>query len=241
MRRDLHILAGTVLFGVLWAAGSRVPEAMAAMETFRVADVEVRGNRYLDAAEVEALLRLADDASIWEDVDELERRVAAYPLVLEATVRRRLPATFTVNVVERVPVALVATPTYEAVDAEGVRLPIDPARFRLDLPVLEPPRRVAPGATFVPAETRRLASVVSRLTARDTAFLQRVSEVSWLDDATIRARWIEPRVDFLLPPDATARRFREGLAALAHAVGGGHSPAVVDLRFADQVVVRGIH
>ena len=74
----------------------------------------------------------------------------------------------------------------------------------------------------------------------DNAFLQRVSELGWSDDGTLRVRWTEPPVEFLLPAGAPAGRLREGLAALADAVGRrpSDSPEEIDLRFADQVVVR---
>ena len=74
----------------------------------------------------------------------------------------------------------------------------------------------------------------------DTAFLQRVSEVTWADEYALRVRWSEPSVEFLLPPDTPSWRLREGLAVLADALARApdRSPRVIDLRFVDQVVVR---
>jgi hypothetical protein len=47
-------------------------------------------------------------------------------------------------------------------------------------------------------------------------------------------------VAFLLPPHASPARLREGLGALADAVAKSPAsmPTAIDLRFADQVVVR---
>jgi hypothetical protein len=77
----------------------------------------------------------------------------------------------------------------------------------------------------------------------DTAFHQMLSVVSETPDHTVRARWSNPPVEFLLRPDTPPRRLREGLAALADALGRdpGHPPDVIDLRYADQVVVRRSH
>ena len=74
----------------------------------------------------------------------------------------------------------------------------------------------------------------------DTAFLQRISEMGWAADGSLRVSWTEPAVDFLLPPGAPGVRLREGLAALADAVSARPTdpPEEIDLRFADQVVVR---
>lgn len=238
MRRELRILLFTVAMGALWAVGSRVPEALASMKTFRIQEVEVAGLRYLDRERAVELLDLSPETSIWGDLDRLSGGLEGYPLVERVAFSRRLPGTLVVQVVERRPVALVATPMLEPVDAQGVRLPIDPAEFRLDLPVVTLDEPVAPGARLVPARTRRLLDRVSRLMQADTAFLQMVSEVAWRGEETLVASWTEPRVDFLLPPDAPPARFREGLTVLAHAVGRGGTPSEIDLRFADQVVVR---
>ena len=74
----------------------------------------------------------------------------------------------------------------------------------------------------------------------DTAFLQRVSEVDWLDEHTVRARWSTPAVAFLFDAGTPPRRIREGLVVLADVLGRepGKTPMVIDLRYADQVVVR---
>ena len=112
----------------------------------------------------------------------------------------------------------------------------------MDLPVLVTTDVPAPGARLLPARDRRLVAEVARLMEADTAFLQMVSEVSLRDDGTIVARWSEPGVEFLLTPGAPARRLREGLAVLADALGRDPTrlPTEIDLRFADQVVVRRI-
>jgi hypothetical protein len=72
----------------------------------------------------------------------------------------------------------------------------------------------------------------------DTAFAQMVSTVEWRDAGTLVARWSEPDVDFLFRPDASPERVRDGLTVLADAVGRGRTPTEIDLRYADQVVVR---
>ena len=74
----------------------------------------------------------------------------------------------------------------------------------------------------------------------DTAFLQLVSSVSSTRGGAIAVQWTEPEVQFLLPSKPSPARLREGLTALADATGkeGEGSPRAIDLRFADQVVVR---
>ena len=119
-------------------------------------------------------------------------------------------------------------------------LPLDPAAYRLDLPVVSTSRVPPRGARLVPDEVRELAGEVRHLMASDTAFLQRVSSVAWAERGSLVVSWTEPPVDFLLPPGAPPARLREGLGALADAASKtpDHLPTAIDLRFADQVVVR---
>jgi len=240
MRRDMKILVATLTLAGVWAGGSRVAEALASMETFRVTDVQIRGLRYLPREEAMALLAVDAKASVWTDLDAHAEGLRAHTLVKSVHIERLMPGTLLVEVVERRPVALVPTPTLEPVDAEGVRLPIDPARHRLDLPVLEVSELPAEGARLLPERARRLAAEVGRLQEADTAFLQRVSEVHWDEDGMVVARWSAPRVDFLLRPGTVPRRLREGFAVLSDALlrEPGTVPTLVDLRYADQVVVR---
>jgi hypothetical protein len=240
MRRDVRILLTTAGLGAVAIWGGSVTDAVVKMDTFLVADVQVRGVRYLSEDAVTELLGITPESSVWSDTEVWADRVMAHPLVRNALVTRRLPDGLLVEVTERTPIALAPTPTLEPVDAEGYRLPIDPALYRLDLPVLSTTRTPPSGARLVPDDVRRLAREVQHLMDSDTAFLQRVSNVAWGERGAIVVSWTEPRVDFFLPQQTPAARLREGLGALADAVSKtpDHLPTSIDLRFEDQVVVR---
>ncbi|MDZ7780167.1 MAG: FtsQ-type POTRA domain-containing protein [Gemmatimonadota bacterium] len=240
MRRDVRILLGTLVLGGGFLAWEHGTDFVTEMDTFRVEQVEVRGVRLVDDDELVGLLALEPTSSIWSDATVWEQRVEEHPMIEEATVSRRFPDGLTVEVSERRPVALAPTPTLEPIDVEGHRLPVDPSSHRLDLPVLTTDRTPASGSPVVPDEVRALAREIGRIMAADTAFLQRVSELGWRDDGSLRLRWTEPPVDFLLPAGTPPARLREGLSALADAMGRRPTdpPEEIDLRFADQVVVR---
>jgi len=240
MRRDLRILLGTLVCGGALLVYEHGKETVVDMQTFRVQNVDVRGVNLVDRDEVVALLALEPTSSIWNDADIWIDRLERHPMIKGAEISRRFPGGLTVSVTERRPVALAPTPTLEPIDVEGYRLTVDPSRHRLDLPVLSTDVTPARDARLVPAEVRALAAEVGRMMSADTAFLQRVSELGWSEDGMLRVRWTEPPVDFLLPAGAPAGRLREGLAALADAVGRRPTdpPEEIDLRFADQVVVR---
>lgn len=240
MRRDGRILLATACLGAAIAWGDRIPAAINDMRIFRIEDVEVRGLRYLEEAEVVAMLALSPETSVWSDRATWHDRVAEHALVKAVRVSRRLPDGLLLVVTERVPIALGPTPTLEPMDADGRRLPLDPAEYRLDLPVIHSSRRPPRGSRHFPAEVRRLAAEVEHLMGADTSFLQLVSSVAWNGRGSVAVRWSEPAVEFLLPSQASPARLREGLGALADAASREQEgmPDVIDLRFADQVVVR---
>jgi hypothetical protein len=240
MRRDAKILLATVCLGAVAAWGEGVSDALVELEVFRVEDVEVRGLRYLSHDDVVSQLGLTAQTSVWGDKGVWVDRLLAHPLVKEARVTRRPPDGLLVAVTERTPIALAPTPTLEPIDAEGYRLPLDPAEYRLDLPIIQTRRLPPSGSRLVPEDVRRLVAELEHLMASDTSFLQLVSSVAWDGRGAVVARWTEPPVSFLLPPRAPPARLREGLGALADAVAKWPDsvPTAIDLRFADQVVVR---
>jgi cell division septal protein FtsQ len=240
MRRDARILVATLMVGGLWMGAQRAWVALAATATFRVRDVEISGLRYLDRDAVLHALGITEESNVWSDTGAWAHDVAQLPLVERARVRRRMPGTLVVSVVERTPVALVPTPVLKPVDARGALLPIDPAEHRLDLPVLHESRMPPRGSLFLPRKGRLLAAEIARLDEADAGFMDGASEVTWQGSHTLVIRWGVPEVDFLLDAEAPAQRVREGLAVLRDALARDPSnpPIAIDLRYADQVVVR---
>jgi cell division septal protein FtsQ len=239
MRSQLRIVMTTLLLAVAWTVVPRAWGAVADLELFRIRQVEVQGLRFAQRSEIVDRLRLTPRNRVWEDPAGWAGRVEGHPLVKQARVRRRVPGTLVIEVVERQPVALAATPTLVPVDAEGKRLPVDPSERRLDLPVLAASKAV-PDAGLLPRSGRTLAAEVGRLEEAHQEFFRRISEVAWEGRNTVVARWTEPKVDFLFPLGVPPHRLQQGMSVLADALSKDSepSPRTIDLRFADQVVVR---
>jgi cell division septal protein FtsQ len=240
MRSEVKVLLATLLFGAGVAWGPRAVDGMARMQTFRVDQVDVVGVRFLTKDAVVAQLELGPYASVWGDTEAWVERLLRHPMIRAARVRRRLPDGLRVEVEERVPVALAAAPTLEPVDAEGHRLPIDPARFSLDLPVLFADRLPPADAAVFPAEVRGLAAEMDHLDATDSDFARRISSIRGGPGGSIVARLVSPEVEVVLPSQAPLGRLKEAQQALSHAISvdPGRLPRVVDLTYAGQVVVR---
>lgn len=172
-RRRLSVICTAAAVGVaspMWG-----PRVLRNIPIFGVEEVRVEGARFVTADDVRRVADLGPDDSVWDDPRPLERALAAHPLIVDADVRRAGIHRLDVFVHEVRPVAFVATPTLVPVDAEGRRVPVDPAAEALDLPILQ-------GATLEddrvePEAARRALDALEQLGTLDGAFASRVSEL----------------------------------------------------------------
>ena len=240
MTRQLKVLAAMVAVGPLAYWGPGWVEMTRDLEVFAVRDVEVTGIKLLSEDAVVARLALGSFASVWGDADVWRQRIAADPMVRAVEIRRRIPSKLLVDVDERVPIALAGTPMLEPIDAEGYRLPIDPTLYPLDLPIISSRGPVSEDAALFPEEVRSLAAEVEHLMATHQDFVRRISTIRWHAEDVVAVRLQRLDVDFIMPVLTTGERIREGESALGHAMqqGAGRSPVEVDLRFAEQVIIR---
>ena len=191
---------------------------------FRVRNVELVGLRYVAPGEVVRLLRVDTLASVWDDMDPWERRVAAHPQVRTVDISRKLSGTLVVRVDENMPVALVpGARGFRVLDAVGRELPIDPSRVPVDLPIV--PR----------ADTAALRLLAEVRQARPAMFA-RLSEVKRAGKGELVLRFASLPVR--VGDDLPVERLDELAPVEAHLAARGARIAELDLRFRDQVIAR---
>jgi cell division septal protein FtsQ len=239
MRRGTGLLGLVGATAALSLGVTHLPEVLSESDLFRVAQVDVEGARYLAEEEALEVAAVASDANLWDRTDDVAERLRGHALIQDARVRRRFPRTLVLEVVERDPVALLPTPTLTPVDRHGRSLPVDPAFHVLDLPLLQPAQE-GMDRSLTPAQIRDLASEIHRLSRLDPLLHGSLSDVSMGSWGEVVLRLAEPRVTVRYPPPMTPGRLREGLLVLADVMERhpDRTPNTVDLRFADQVVVR---
>jgi hypothetical protein len=239
MKRWLTFVFVLALAVALGGAVSRVPEALVEVEAFKVAEVRLRGARFLTQEEVVKALDLPAGASVWDDTKVLEARLKGHPLVADVTIHRRFPSALLVQVVEREPVALFPNPTLEPVDESGRILPIDPAFHKLDLPLMASADKGGPGS-LTPEGLRLLAGEISRLAHVDPEFHSSISDVALYSRGDMRVRISDSPVTLQFRPGLADEQIQTGLRVLRDAQARFDEGQVVelDLRFEDQVVVR---
>jgi len=132
-KRVAAVAAGVgLLTSPMWG-----PPSLRPLRFFAVRRVEVSGARYLDPGVVVEGMGMRRDASVWDDLDEVEGRLVNVAGIREARISRRLPGTLRVAVVEREPVALADGPAgLVAVDEAGRPLPYDLSSAPVDAPVV---------------------------------------------------------------------------------------------------------
>jgi cell division septal protein FtsQ len=220
LRSALIVVAGVLTAGL---AATAAPGILQRLDYFRVRRVEIAGLQYLAPAKVIAALGLESNATVFDDLAAAGRRLAALPGVISAEVRRRLPGTLEIEVVEAIPVALAPRGGGLAVlDSSGNVLPFDPAVSAPDLPV---------AATA----DRRIARVLARVQEHDPQMFARV-RTAWrvrddvLLDVDGRRLWFGPAV--------TAEDIRAVMAVAQDLARQGRNYQELDGRYAGQVIVR---
>ena len=216
----LKLLAAALTVCLIWIAA---PGLLHRFDFFRVRRVEIAGLQYLAPAKVIASMGLGPDATVFDDLVTVRRRLAALPGVVSASVRRRLPGTLEIVVVEAVPVALAPRSGGMALlDSSGNVLPFDPAVTAPDLPVAA-------------SVDRRVARVLGRVQQHDAALFARV-RTAWrvkddvLLDVDGRRLWFGPAV--------TAEEIRAVMAVEQDLARQGRRYQELDGRYAGQVIVR---
>ncbi|MGH7584361.1 MAG: cell division protein FtsQ/DivIB [Gemmatimonadales bacterium] len=154
-RHRIGVVIGTVFAAVVvTGAALGLPSFLRRVAFFRIRQVEVVGNRYLDAASVVARLHLRPGASIFDRLGRVSAAAAAIPGVHSASVVRRLPATLLVTLHEIPPVALAAGGSrLVLIDERGRDLPFDPVH--------------APGSFPIATRDSLTAGLLSRLRLAD--------------------------------------------------------------------------
>lgn len=133
LRRLFLFLIVLALLAIGWLVASAVglPQLVASRAAviaqdggYRVRHVEIRGAKRMDSKQVyDQVLAEQDQAMTRLDLDAIRARLLALPWVADARVSRQLPDTLVVDLVERVPTAVLRQPGgLVLIDADGHEL-----------------------------------------------------------------------------------------------------------------------
>lgn len=243
-RRPWYARAGRVLRVLLplllvVAGGLYGARAAATADVLHVDTIRIRGNKYLDSGEVQALLAgLRGQHLLLADLSPWRRRVLGSPWVADAALRRVLPSTIEVVLRERTPMAIARIQgALYLVDEGGMVIDeYGPQYARFNLPIVDGLARTEDNCCD-PARTAVAARLLADVRTRP-ALAERVSmvDVSNPRDAVVL---LERDPALLHVGDTDFRRRLESYVELADAL-RERVPAIeyVDLRFGDRLYVR---
>jgi len=231
----LLVVAGGIA-GSIWGR-----KLLASIDYFDVRQVEVVGARWVPPDSLLRLAAIGRGRSVWDDHTEIERRLIRHPLIDEAHIRRSGLRTLRVVVREVEPVALVGAPELHVVRGDGTLLPIDPVGTSLDLPLLTAQAQLTDDSTRLrEGPALRALAIFARLQALDPGLASVISDFELALDQGLFANLTtsQPARRLALPSAINETLVRRVRATLADLRSRGIAAALLEARYADQIVVR---
>jgi cell division protein FtsQ len=139
LRRWRAAAAATVVAMALYA-GHRAVSVVAGLDVFRVNQINVRGNHRLSKGEVLAMLQSLQGRSVLSvDLGEWRQALMVSPWIADASLRRTLPSTVDVVILERAPLGIgrINGLLYVVDDRGSVIDEYGPNYADLDLPIID--------------------------------------------------------------------------------------------------------
>jgi hypothetical protein len=238
LRQPLRILL--VLLALLGLA--MLPWGELRKSLLVVDQVRVTGLRYLEAARVQKRSGLSAGQDLLSlDLARARQLVLLEPRIKSARVTRSGLRGVEIHVEERVPTLAVEHGEPWEIDAEGVLLEPLQAGVVADVPILAGPdfSTYRPGSQVQTPEVRRGLAWTAILSDNALRLSGQVSEVDVSDTRCTRLVLLNG-VRVLAPAWPNGARQLSGLrATLADLAAKGMTPREVDVRFKDQIIVRG--
>jgi cell division septal protein FtsQ len=170
------------VIGITVAVGTWAARALLESSLLNVRNIVVHGNTRLTTAEVESLLEgIKSERILSIDFEAYRKRVLDSPWVADVSMRRILPSTVELRLVERVPMAVARLgPQLYLVDHAGVIMDEFGPEYRdFDLPIVDGLVRTVSRAAPPVAEAARVQLTGRFLDALDARpdFRRRISQV----------------------------------------------------------------
>ncbi|MGK7345063.1 MAG: cell division protein FtsQ/DivIB [Candidatus Nitrospinota bacterium M3_3B_026] len=242
MRAALWLLAAVVVIGLAAFGASAGYEAAVRKDYFDVRNVEFSGLSLLSEKYVRDLVGpVIGENSFDVDIEAIGERMRSRPWIKSVNIRRRLPSTLAVDVVERRPAVVAAFGGGWLMDGEGVLLTKKPEDETWGFPVisgLRPPEGgPRPGAAADSSTVKAALAAMGRLEGFRLFGKNPVAgvDVSRPDRMTILFKGTEARV---VAPRGPWADEAERLLVVDHILRKKETrPLSISLMFADKVIV----
>ena len=210
----------------------------------RVLRIRTQGNSIVPDSDIVRMAAIVKNGKLFDvNLNEVRLRVQQNPFMKSVSVAREIPDGITITVTERKPVAALVLDRILYLDAEGYVLPPVRSGHVIDVPVLTgelPAGDCRPGQRI---RTRRLSEALEILATAERIgddLYHMISEVHCAGDSTYVLFTAESGVPVVLGSGEVAEKLVkfDGFWKQIVMQRTGSRLKTVDLRFADQVVVR---
>lgn len=232
----------TVLFiSVLIVASMYAYGFVTTSESFDIHEVEFKGMSRVDASEIEELLAdLKGQNILLVSLEAYEERIKMHPRVQRVSLKRVLPDKVACSVEEREPVALIFTDQFLEVDRHGMVMADDEYTAILDLPIITglPKSAIEVGKINDDKMLRNALRVLALCKSFGGDFAEDISELR-VSSSGVNIRSLEKDCVLLLGDTDYANRLKKYFLLKDTLADKEPDAGIIDLRFDDQVVLRG--
>lgn len=212
--------------------GNRGYRRLKSSTFFQLKSVSVSGNHYLTKTDLIYYLRINEKSSLLTlDIKSLYNKLVSHPWIKNATIHRSLPNTLTINIKERVPVALIKIDRLYYVDRDGVVFDKINKEIGCDYPVFTGPRRFSEIRAYSP-----LISEILPLITKETSPI--ISEIHLDLSRGITLITMDDALPVRLGLKDLAQRFHRFLYTYHYLRRRDVIVKFIDCRYADRVVVK---
>ncbi len=245
------ILIGAVaMVSIVVAAG--VPSVLRWTGAFRIEHVQVIGARHLAPDQVVAMSGIDEHSTLFDDFAPWVASLERHPVVLRATIQRRLRNVVTIEIVESEPVALVRANGLRPADARGRLLPIEPGALETELPLVAGAARIDSLGRITDAATLAAIEVLARIRQSQPDLISWISALEPMTGGVRLRLRSPPGAEILVPRAPEPRRLQDLNLAIADLAARDHQPDQapplrsgelsrlirIDVRYRDQIVVE---
>jgi cell division protein FtsQ len=245
----LKMLAVLCLLALVLAAGFSVFRFACSAGLLTLRNISVDGCKHSDPVALEGIVRRDFPANILRiDLNQLRSRLEQEPWIRRIEIRRILPSTLKIHVLERVPSVIAEIGgELELLDNEGFLLDHYHRDYgKLDVPVFCGLRGEDAASYKVLQEdnssrVRVGVQVLAELAAGSPDYTRTLSEVNLSDPANVKVLLVDDTVEVLLGDRDFLKRFQTFMSNLPQyqdLKSQGKDIATVDLRFDSQIVYR---
>jgi len=210
-------------------------------EAFAIEEVELKGMVRVDPSDVERLLGdLRGQNILLAPLDSYRDRIRAHPRVEHVSFKRVLPSKVVCSVDEREPVALLFTDRFVELDASGMVMGEDEYSALLDLPIITG----VPGTDIKIGRVCKIDGVQDALEALrlcktfGEGFAEEISELR-ISRGGLLIRPLKDDCVLVLGEEDFANRLKKYFLLRDTIDERDQTEGLIDLRFEDQVVLRG--